>query len=126
MKSQNGIVDIMRAELYRSFFGKQNAKHRRFLLFYCRNYEPKLTDREMRDIYSHFPFMGSCNAGIYVINDPEDAGEKIRMEESRRDSIDERIEMLKQHEAYLIRRQKERGMSQGNLFGEARDGRKII
>jgi len=121
MKSQNGIGDIMRSELLRNYVGKGNAKHRRFLLFYCHNYEPKLTDREMRDIYSHFPFLGCCNKGIYVIDDPEDAGKKIRMEESRRDSVDEKIEMLKQHKAYLIRRQKERGMSQGNLFGGNND-----
>ena len=119
MKSQNGIVDIMRTELQRNYVGKENAKHRRFLLFHCHNFEPKLSDREMRDIYSRFPFLGCCNKGIYVIEDIEEADKKIQMEESRRDSVDEKIEMLKQHRAYLIRRQRERGESQGNLFGEA-------
>lgn len=116
MKSQNGIVDIMRTELQRNYVGKENAKHRRFLLFHCHNFEPKLSDREMRDIYSRFPFLGCCNKGIYVIEDIEEADKKIQMEESRRDSVDEKIEMLKQHRAYLIRRQRERGESQMSLF----------
>ena len=118
MRSQNGIVDIMRSELLRNYVGKRNAKHRRFLLFHCHNFEPKLTDREMRNIYSKFPFLGCCNKGIYVIDDPEEAEKKIRMEESRRDSVDDKIKMLEQHKAYLIRRQEERGSRQINLFGE--------
>lgn len=121
MKSQNGIVDIMRAELYRSFLGKQNAKHRRFLLFYCHNYEPKLTDREMRDIYSHFPFLGCCNKGIYVIDKIEEVNEKIKMEVRRKDAIKIKVRQLEQYRTYLIGRDIERGESQMSLFKEARE-----
>jgi hypothetical protein len=116
VRSQNGIADIMRAELLRNYVGKSNAKHRRFLLFHCHNFEPKLTDREMRNIYSQFPFLGSCNKGIYVIDDPEEAEKKIRMEESRRNSVDDKIELLKQHKTFLIKRERERGAGQMNLF----------
>jgi len=91
------------------------------VIFSVSGLPPEIIVTYFPSIYSHFPFLGCCNKGIYVIDDPEDAGKKIRMEESRRDSVDEKIEMLKQYKAYLIRRQRERGESQMNLFeGEVR------
>jgi len=75
----------------------------------------------MRKIYSIFPYVGWCKEGIYIIDSIEEVDKSIQTETRRRDSIDENIEMLKQHRAYLIRRQRERGMSQGNLFGGNND-----
>jgi len=119
MKSQNGMADIIRTKLLSDFFGKENAKPRRILKFYCRNFDPKISDRRIRIIYKKTIPVLWCNRGIYVSDNPLEVDEVVRAETSRKDAIEENIEVLRQHKAYLIHRQRERGMSQGNLFGEA-------
>ena len=118
MRSQNGIADIIRTKLLSDFFGKRNAKPRRILKFYCRYFEPKISDRRIRIIYKKTIPVLWCNRGIYVSDDPLEVEEVIQTETKRKDSIEENIEILRQHKAYLIQRQRERGSSQLNLYGE--------
>jgi len=44
--------------------GKENAVKRNVLLRFCQAFEPELTDREMRNIYSELPVVSS-NKGIF-------------------------------------------------------------
>ena len=122
MKSQNGIVDIMRDELLRNYVGKRNAKLRSLLLTYCHFHTPKLTDRRMREIYSViFPIAYTTQkgkTGIYVVDSPEETQKAIETIEKTIETLEKKRDRFEDHRTYLIRRQRERGENQMSLFGE--------
>ena len=122
MRSQNGIVDIMRTELLRNYPGKENAKLRSLLLTYCHYFEPGLTDRRMREIYSEIlPIAYTTQkdkTGIYVVNSPEEVRKAVKTIEKTIETLEKKRDRFEAYKTYLIRRQRERGESQMNLFGE--------
>jgi len=123
MKSQNGIVDIMRAELLRNYLGKSKAKKRSRLLTHCHYHTPKLKDRRMRKIYGAIlPIAYTTQKdkpGIYVVDSPEEVRKAIKTIEKTIETLERKRDRFEIHEAYLIRRQRERGESQMSLFKEA-------
>ena len=112
-----GIASLIRHILISDFLGKKNAQHRGVLLGRIRYHEPGIKDRRMRKIYGQILPIGWCDKGIYVIDSIEEVERMIQTEESRRDSIDEKIEGFKRHKAYLVQRQKEQETGQRSLFG---------
>jgi len=58
------LPEIILDEIKRFHRGKENAIKREALLRFCRVFEPDLTDREMRDMYSQLPVC-VCNKGIF-------------------------------------------------------------
>ena len=122
MRSQNGIVDIMRAELLRNYVGKRSAKLRSLLLTYCHYFYPKLKDRRMRGIYGVIlPIAYTTQkdkTGIYVVDNPEEVRKAIKTIEKTIETLEKKRDRFEDYEAYLIRRQKERGTGQMNLYGE--------
>ena len=58
------LSDIILNKIKRDNKGKENAITRKELLFYCREFEPDLTDRQLRNIYSRLPIISS-EVGIF-------------------------------------------------------------
>lgn len=58
------LPEIILDEIKRFHRGKENAIKRDALLHFCQAFEPELTDREMRKIYSELPVVSS-NGGIF-------------------------------------------------------------
>jgi len=75
----------------------------------------------MREIYSTIlPIAYTTQKdkpGIYVVDSPEEVRKAIKTIEKTIETLERKRDRFEIHEAYLIRRQRERGMSQGNLFG---------
>lgn len=58
------LPDLILVKLKAGHRGRENAVKRDILLNFCRAFEPSLTDRELRKIYSELPVC-SCNEGIF-------------------------------------------------------------
>lgn len=58
------ISKIILAKIFSEHRGQENAITRDELLDYVKNFDSTITDRELRDIYSHLPVC-VCNDGIF-------------------------------------------------------------
>jgi len=58
------LSELILDEIKQHHRGKENAIKRNVLLRFCQAFEPELTDREMRNIYSQLPVVSS-NKGIF-------------------------------------------------------------
>ena len=58
------LQEIILGKIKRDHCGKQRAITRRELLFYCRQFKPDLTDRQLRNAYCRLPVVSS-DVGIF-------------------------------------------------------------
>lgn len=63
--------------LHRRAKGKENAVPRDEVLKELQLFDPKLSDRKFRDLYSRLPIC-SCAAGLFIPRDPGEAFEFFR------------------------------------------------
>jgi hypothetical protein len=120
------IADLIRDLMYSDFLGRENAKPRSILLGRIRIHIPGMKDRTMRRIYGKTMLVGwvpgkknkegkITEGGIYVIDSIPEVEKMIRTETRRKDSIGDKIEMLKGHRRFLIARERERQSGQMRL-----------
>ena len=88
---------------------------------YCHYFFPGLKDRRMREIYSEIlPIAYTTQkgkTGIYVVNSPEEVRRAIKTIEKTIETLEKKRDRFEVYEAYLIRREKERGTGQMSLYG---------
>ena len=113
---RKGIVNLIYDLLLAEFVGKENAKSRFLLLGRIKVHDPGMKDRTMRRIYGKILPVGWCEDGIYVIDSIAEVEKMIKTETRRRDSIEDKLEMLHRHRHFLIAREKEKQTKQMALF----------
>ena len=58
------LSEIILEKIKRDHMGKENSCKRKYLLSFCRFYEPGMTDRQLRNIYCQLPVISS-ETGIF-------------------------------------------------------------
>lgn len=107
-QSQNGNkVKLIIDTLVNSCFGKENAKNRKELYRYFKQFYPDLDEKEMRDIYHEHLLIGWCKDGTYVVESIEETKKAIISRRKMRDSHDAYIGKLEDHLQFLLRKKAE-------------------
>lgn len=65
------LSEIILEKIKRDHRGKESATTRRELLFYCQQFQPGLTDRQLRNIYCQLPVVSGKTGIFWPIRESE-------------------------------------------------------